>query len=207
MPNGGSPDDALCSALEALAVEHASSCLLDASARFVAVNLAWDRFALLNGGGATCRGESLLGSAYPAHVEGEAPRARVEQELARSLAGESFSVDSECSSPEVLRLLRTQHVPVRRDDDAVVGVLLVHTVVQEGPMRSARPLAPPDEALYRRADGLVLVCSCCRRVHRVGSVGRWDFVTAYVERPPVPVSHGFCEPCLLQFGAGSARRR
>lgn len=200
-------EDALCSALEALAIERASACLLDRRGRFVAVNRAWDRFAVENGGAETCRGERLLGSEYRAHVEGEAPRARVEDELARSLGGESFGVESECSSPHQLRLLRTQHVPVRDGDDVVVGVLLVHTVVHEAPLESVRPLLPPDELLYRRRDGLVLMCSCCRRTHRVGSVGRWDYVPAYVTRPPAPVTHGFCEPCFLQFGAGSPRVR
>lgn len=206
MRRGAGAEDALGHALEALAVERASACLLDASARFVAVNRAWDRFAVENGGEATCRGEHLLGSEYPRHVDGEAPRAKVERELARALSGESFSVDSECSSPQVLRLLRTQHVPVRQpDEDRIVGVLLVHTIIHQGPMQAVRPLLQPDDAAYRRLDGLVLMCCNCRRVHRVGSVGRWDFVPAYLERPPVPVTHGFCEPCFLQFGAGARR--
>jgi hypothetical protein len=197
----------LSSALEALAAERASSCLLDAAGRFVAVNAAWDRFAHENGGGTGCLGARLVGTAYASHVDGAAPRAKLEEELARSLGGASFGVDSECNSPDTLRLLRTHHVPVRgTDDDAVVGVMLVHAVVHEAPMGAARPILPPDEARYRRGDGLVLMCSCCRRVHRAGSVGLWEFVPAYLESPPVPVTHGFCAPCFLQFGAGSDPR-
>jgi hypothetical protein len=87
----------------------------------------------------------LVGTAYVSHVDGAAPRAKLEEELARSLGGASFGIDCECNSPETLRLLRTHHVPVRGSDDAVVGVMLVHAVVHEAPMGTARPILPPDE--------------------------------------------------------------
>lgn len=197
-------EDALCSALEALAVERASSCLLDASGRFLAVNRAWDRFADQNGGGAACRGDRLFGSAYAGHVKGDT-RVEVERALALSLRGERLAVETDCSAPAERRLLRTQHIPIRRSDERVVGVMLVHAIVHETAAAAAGPLLAPDEAIYRRVDGLVLMCCSCQRVHRVGSVGAWDFVPAYLERPPSTVSHGCCEPCAQQFGADRDR--
>lgn len=196
---------ALCSALEALAVERASACLLDVAGRFLAVNRAWDRFADENGGGAPCRGDRLFGTAYAAHVRGEAVRSEVERALARSLAGEPLAVEAECSSPSERRLLRTQHIPVRRGDERVVGVMLVHATVRDGVLAGAAPHLAPEDAIYRRVDGLVLMCCSCRRVHRVGSVGGWDFVPAFLHRPPSTVSHGCCEPCAQQFGAARER--
>jgi hypothetical protein len=129
----------------------------------------------------------------------------VEGALARSLGGEPLAVEAECSSPSERRLLRTQHIPVRRGDERVVGVMLVHATVRDGVLAGAGPVLAPEEAIYRRVDGLVLMCCCCHRVHRVGSVGGWDFVPAFLHRPPSVVSHGCCEPCAQQFGAARDR--
>jgi hypothetical protein len=204
---GDPAEEPLSTALDILGRERVSSCLLDLEGRILAVNDAWDRFARENGGEARCLGARLVGSAYASHVEGAAPRAQVEEALSRALGGKSFAVESECSSADRLRVLRTQHVPVRRADDAVVGVLLVHATVHDAPMGEVRPLLPPDDASYRRDDGLVLMCSCCRRVQGRQAPERWDFVPAYLERPPHPVSHGFCEACFLQYGIRLANAR
>jgi len=191
----------LSGALVALAAERSSACLLDDRLRFVAVNAAWEAFARANGGTATCLGLALAGTTYHQHVEGAAPRSKVERELARALMGRSVAVESECSTPDLLRLIRTHYLPVRdADPGPITGVLVVHTTLREAPFGAERPAAAPDEATYRAADGLISVCSCCRRVRRALAPPGWDFVPAYLASPPAGVSHVLCAACATQFG-------
>jgi hypothetical protein len=192
----------LASAQRILDREAESACLLDAEARIVAVNAAWDAFATGNGGPG-CTGAVLVGSHYAAHVAGEEPGQRLAASLRRGLAGETVGDDSECNTPERFRHLRTLYLPVRaRHDGPVAGLLVIHTVLREGPIGEVHPAHPPDEAAYRGAGGLIRMCSCCRRARRLAGPQRWDYVPAWVSQRPAEVTHGLCEACLVQYGAG-----
>jgi hypothetical protein len=184
-----------------LAAERSPACLLDERMRVDGVNAAWDAFAVANGGAECCTGPAIVGSTYAKHVEGAGPRSLVERDLARALAGKVTSVDSECNTPDRLRRLRTHYLPVRSvEDGPVTGVLVVHSTVHEAPMEGARPATPPSEAAHRGGDGLIAMCSCCRRVLRPQAPGDWEYVPAYVARLPARVTHVVCTACTVLYG-------
>ena len=190
----------LAAAFEALAAEAWPACLLDERLRIAGVNGAWNAFALANGGEG-CLGPALHGTAYLRHVEGVEPRTRVSLELARAMEGDRVSSDSECNTPDRVRLLRTNYVPVRATGaGAVCGVLVVHTTVVEFAAGATQPHGEPSEAAHRGGTGQVIMCSCCRRVRRALPPRTWEYVPAYLAEPPSQVSHGFCPTCAVQYG-------
>ena len=62
---------------------------------------------------------------------------------------------------------------------------------------------PPDEALYRTADGLLVMCSNCRRSRRAGTgtgaTAVWDWVPNYAATPPPRASHSICRLCAVYY--------
>ncbi|MDO9019914.1 MAG: hypothetical protein Q8S73_15435 [Deltaproteobacteria bacterium] len=160
--------------------------VLGADRRIVQFNEAWSRFALANGGGAGLQrwegGGAPIDEAIP-----EVLRAFYVDAFARSLAsGERWEHEYECSSAETYRRYRMVTYPV--DGRFLV---VVHSLVAELPHERAE--CAPTGAYA--ADGIIVLCSHCRRVRNPAGLRRWDWVPAYVRSPPENVSHGLCEPC------------
>ncbi|MBZ5577327.1 MAG: PAS domain-containing protein [Acidobacteriia bacterium] len=164
---------------------------LDSSLRLVYCNPAWDRFAVANGGAALVRpapiGKPLLGfikEPLAAYYE------TAYQEVLRTL--EPWRHLYECSSPSTFRRFAMQVLPMKGH-----GLLVVNSLCVERPHDSA-----PDwscEAAYRRDDGILVMCSHCRRTRRVGALEHWDWVAHYVRELPPRTSHGLCPSCLEYY--------
>lgn len=107
----------------------------------------------------------------------------------------------ECSSAGVFRRFSMTLYPLGEAH----GLLVVNALTVEEPHDPAlRPPHEPDLSAYADRDGLVRQCAHCRRIRWPGSgEDRWDWVPAWVERPPQGTSHTLCTFCLDYFHPGA----
>lgn len=170
----------------ALARDPASIAVLSPDGVILWVNEAWCSFAADNGG----QGDTStfgLGLRYADAVQGEL-RTWFDEHLHKCQeTHQPFELDYECSSPDTFRKFRLRVLPVEG------YVLMSHALTAEQP--HTRTEMPPDDAAYRAPSGLTTQCSNCRRFRRLDG-GAWDWVPAWVERPPARVSHGICAVCI-----------
>ena len=123
-----------------------------------------------------------------------------------ALEGHTWRFDFECSSPTHFRLFHMEMLPLvapSEDPDAspqeiaqrsgAVGVLTVNSLRIERPMDAERRVA--DSAYIR--DGLITMCSHCRRIERTDKSG-WDWIPEWLNDGP-ETSHGLCEACLAHY--------
>ena len=172
-----------------------TSYLLSADLRIVRVNAGWARFAETNRGQATlarwARGSCVLDA-----ISGEL-RGYYRDLFERALAcGEPIFHDYECSSERTHRVFRMMVFPLGQAFLAVTHSLHVE--------RDHDRIASAPSDIYVR-DGIVQMCSHCRRVRAHGDVERWDWVPAYVQAPPPNISHGLCAPCAHYYFAADLR--
>lgn len=199
MPDSGG-SSILDAARAALAAETNSACLLDVHGVIRFVNEAWDRFARENGGAPRALGAAVVGTRWLDHLSGDEVRVLHARLLERALAGQGWSGVvqlGECNTPTEARLVasRFERVLSRRDGEPV-GIAAVHTVLTSRPMAEAHPPVEADASAYRRQDGLLVQCACCRRVQSPADPRRWDLVPRLVASPAPLVTHGLCELCV-----------
>jgi hypothetical protein len=159
---------------------------LDRDDRFAHCNQAWDRFALENKGPRAVRQYQLTHSIFdvtPASLTG------FYRNLYDGVRGtrEERTHIMECSSPRLLRRFRMSIRPFGED-----GLLIVDTLLEETPhSRESREA----EAGYVDRNGIVTLCSHCRRTQNVRQPERWDRVQGFLEND-TRISHGLCLLCL-----------
>jgi CheY-like chemotaxis protein len=76
------------------------------------------------------------------------------------------------------------------------GALLVtHSLSQ--PVSDRWVASQAVERTYRNEEGIIVQCSHCRRVRRIGtSAARWDWVPDYLTGREANISHGVCTLCV-----------
>jgi CheY-like chemotaxis protein len=166
----------------------ASTCALDDELRVTYVNPAWCAFSRENGGtwgdARWAIGVSLLDS-IPAPLRSFYERLFESARTAPAPVEHSY----ECSSGATYR--RSRMRIFRCDGGALV---VTHSLSQQVSHRWVA--SPAIERLYRSRDGIVVQCSHCRRVRRLGTeAGRWDWVPDYLAKHSASVSHGLCSVC------------
>ncbi len=166
------------------------SCLLDAALRITHVNAGWTRFAAANNGAEVLRrwgpGACVL-DAISTELRGFY---RTLFETVRA-SGQRLEHDYECSSPQRFRTYRMLVYPSK-------GATLVVTHALRVERAHDRPALPADDARYRH-EGLLRMCSHCRRVRGPTPEERWDWLPDYVNQMPPDVSHGLCPPCFEHY--------
>jgi len=106
--------------------------------------------------------------------------------------GEKYSM-YECSSDETYR---RYHMHVMRKDVPGEGpfLVVVNSLVVERPHE--RPRARFDLRILRGENGLITMCSHCRRVELPKVRDAWVWVPELVVKMPLDVSHGVCPVCF-----------
>ena len=80
----------------------------------------------------------------------------------------------------------------------VTGILVVHQLMERRQHR-LKP-HPPNEAIYRNDDGLVMICSHCRQVQLPDDPSaEWHWVPDWVRAAPSDTTHGICDLCLETY--------
>ena len=169
--------------------------MLDSDLRIIYCNKAWDQFASLNVGTRLNR-RAILGMRV-LDVVAEPLKAFYENAFTQTEEkSQPWEHDYECSSPDSFRLFHMRVLPLGD------SYLLVENSLRfERPHGSERPVMPADSALYVSKDGMLTMCSHCRRTRRTSttSVLVWDWVPSYLVEPPGRVSHGLCRNCRAYF--------
>ena len=165
--------------------------VLDREYRLRWCNAAWDRFARENNGEELLR-DLIVGRSVFDFISGvltdhyrEAFRRTLER-------GVIWKQDYECSSSHVHRQFSMCIYPVDGE------LLIVNSLVANEP--HGRHALLSFEAHYRDSNGLLVMCSNCRRT-KIGSVERWDWVPDFVDTPPNQVTHGLCQPCYEYYSS------
>ncbi|MBA3499265.1 MAG: hypothetical protein H0T65_02770 [Deltaproteobacteria bacterium] len=156
-------------------------------------NAAWTRFAQANDGLEMLdrfgRGCSIM-SAVPPVLQPFYKRGYAQVWT----SGERWEHDYECSSPDRHRRFRMLAYPI---DHAFLVV--VNAVIED--VAHDREVSSPDESRYV-SDGVISMCSNCRRVRNRDGESRWDWVPAFVAHPPPNLSHGICDACApIYYGS------
>jgi hypothetical protein len=166
---------------------------LDSNLRIIHCNLAWNRFALQNGGSHLLR-EMVWGRAVMDSVPVPL-KAFYAAAYDRVLSFQQpWECTYECSSAAVYRAFRMGVYP--DPDDS--GLVVVNSLTVERPHGSERPPATLT-ADYTSEHGIITMCCHCRRTQRTGQEEIWDWVPSFVESLPPFVSHGICPVCLNLF--------
>ncbi len=164
------------------------SYVLSPQRRLTRINAAWELFARQNDGerilSAWSTGSDVLAACGPRL------RAFYENGYSRACAeGTPWHHEYECSSPE--RYRRFLKIAYPYND----WLLVTHSLIVER-AHDAGPYAP--ESMYM-ADGLVVMCSHCRRTRYGRDDARWDWVPSFVANITSDVSHGLCGACLEYY--------
>ncbi len=102
----------------------------------------------------------------------------------------------ECSSPGVFRRYLMMLYCLGRGE----GVLVVNSSVIETPHEAVgREPHDPIYAAYVDDHGFVHQCANCRRVKNMKEPNRWDWIPAWVAKPPAQTTHTLCSLCLPYY--------
>lgn len=104
----------------------------------------------------------------------------------------------ECSTPDELRYLHMDILPLPFGDPTPKGLLTIHSKIHSRPIPDdyGPPTGTARPEDYLTAHGLLVSCSNCRRFRSQKDPDRWDWIPEYLNDPPAPISHGICEICL-----------
>lgn len=159
-------------------------------------NPYWDKFAIENGGERVQRQYidrgSILDITPPVLRPFYLNHFRRGQEQQKH-----WEHDYECSSPTLKRLFRMRVFPLGQSH-----ILVENSLRIEEEHDSDRIVGQAVMARYADKDGIVTMCSHCRRTKRSNMTETaWDWVPSYVRNPPQFISHGLCHMCIpLYFG-------
>ena len=158
----------------------------DPKLRLIYANRAWDQFAIVNGAAHLVR--SRLGR--PGVLDFiRGPLHEFYMDRFAEALGTSKPVEHvfECSSARIFRTFHMRILPLRNG-----GLLLINSLTAQKPIQVGQA---PTGKEYIDNDGLINMCSHCRRTQRVDNAA-WEWVPAFVEQQPERVSHGLCPVCL-----------
>ena len=161
-------------------------------------NAAWDEFALKNGGAPVVRQHQIGRNALDVVPS---PLRPFYETLFGSVLRNGWGKDCtyECSSDETYRRF---HMHITRKDIPGKGsfLVVVNSLVIEKP--HDQPNRRFDLRILRQENGLISMCSHCRRVHLPKVQDGWVWVPDLVVRMPRDVSHGLCPVCFdIHYGS------
>jgi len=168
-----------------------SAYLLTSDFQILNVNAAFLRFAEANGGSQLL---DKLGAA-PIFAAMSQPLRELYLAAFRGVqaAAQPWEHEYECSSATLFRRFHMTVYPVELGRLVVIHARRIEAA-------HSRPPCPRADAIYVR-DGVIKMCSNCRRVQNPQTGERWDWVPGYLSRPTHTVSHGLCAPCAAFYWA------
>ena len=184
--------------LDTLAAQEHTIYGLDATWRLAYVNPAWFRFAAENDGLPQIIRDWPLGRDV---LDACAPELRVfyaDVYDAVLRSGTLWEHDFECSSADQYRLLHQTAYPLADG----LGLLIVVSPIEQHPQMRDDAVHEPAAKAYQDEDGQIAQCAHCRKTRRPDRRHRWDWVPAWVARPPAHVTHTLCPVCLDHYFPG-----
>ena len=166
--------------------------ILDERLRITYCNQSWDRFAGENGGRGLER-ERMYGRSWMAAIPVPLQQFFEEGFAMALTTRQVWEHCYECSTPTVYRAFRMTTYP----DPEGMGLVVVNSLMVERPHDPAeRPAHQAYSFVYINGNAQITMCCHCRRTCRAHHKQVWDWVPAYLNEAPVPVSHGICTVCM-----------
>ncbi len=164
--------------------------------RLAYMNPAWFRFAEANGGEPAISSRWPLGAPLMPAISATL-RSFYEIKLHACMSrGEPWVHAYECSSAGVYRAFRQTVYPLKEK----CGLLIVNSLsVEQAQDPVERPAKAAKAGEYHGENGAISQCAHCRRVKDPSQPARWDWVPAWVERPPENVVFVLCDRCEPRF--------
>ena len=165
---------------------------LDSALTITYCNAAWERFALQNEAPELC-GPAPIGKCVLDYISGPARNFYASVYERVLVTSKPWEHRYECSSAEVYREFRLLVIPIHK-----YGSLFVRSSleVEHAHQRTSCGLS---ETAYRQSNGLIIMCSSCRRTRRsVSGTNIWDWVPAFLALPPADkrdITYGICPAC------------
>ena len=181
--------------------------LLGLDGKIVFLNQEWSRTSERDGDAPGCRAEAVLGRSYLDFVVGPL-RANVAEAFERAAALEpgfgSIWLHGECNTVKECRVLTTRISMLRPGgfEGASTGFLVHHTLRVVGALADRYALVEPNLEAWRDEAGLIMQCSCCRRV-REPATDKWSMCVELLEDSADGTSHGLCKMCLETYYAAT----
>jgi len=173
--------------------------VLDRALNITYRNAAWDKFALRNGGGALTRDRQTGMNALDATPT---PLLPFYTALYKAVLRDGNGMDHlyECSSDKIFRRF---HMHVTRKEVPGTGhfLVVVNSLIVD--KQHDKPKVRYDLRILREENGLITMCSHCRRVRLPKVDEGWVWVPDLVRNMPPEVSHGLCTVCFdIHYGSG-----
>jgi hypothetical protein len=193
------PSAAFCEALDR---EPGVVMLLDGEGTVVFVNQAWSEVATKEAVLDSCPPtEKVLGRRFLDFVAGtlNAHLAAAFERAKQAGAFRSVWVYSECNTPSLYRTLATRISALfSAGEKSPTGYLVHNQAVPVGTLRSRYELFQKPADVWRDVHGIILQCSCCRRVKHP-ETAEWQMNPELVKQSDPLTSHGLCELCMDVF--------
>ena len=165
--------------------------MVDHSLRVLYCNPAWDAFARANGGTDRALGANVVGQDLLTFIP-DVLHGFYADHLNTTLTGMgTWKHDYECSTPSEFRVFRLQACPLTDERE----LLLCHAPMLVRPHYR-------DAVRSLRRNGLVRMCSHCRRTSRNGGIGAWDWIPEHLAHPPENRKDDLCESCAEYYSVG-----
>lgn len=168
--------------------------------RLALENRGWFQFAAENGADADFAERWLIGESIEPVCRGRSGEHFCDA-IHKALRDDEVQIITyECSGAATFRLMRGTIFPLG-DRAVLLSHSLIRTSTHAGEGRVATSPGPE----YVDGDGLIVMCSGCRRTRRADDPSTWDWVPDFVENVPENASHGFCAACKSYWTSPVAR--
>lgn len=187
---------------QALDQEPGVACVLDLDGTIVHCNKNWDS-AVPAGTTGPVHSSEVFGQYWIGAIQGST-RSYYEVLLRNAFSlpakpGAGLVHVSECNTPSLIRRCTARFSPLFLEEGGpLLGVSVTYGLLALGSADAhyGMSVRPPDD--FRDSSGMLIQCSCCRRLQRPAD-SIWDFV-AEALGPGIPrVSHGICPTCLAVY--------
>ena len=186
---------------QALNEEPGLACVLDAHGVIVFLHRDWDA-VLPPGTPDSARADELLGKRWLDSITGAAApyyeRLLAEVFAQQRRIGAGLVHLSECNTSELVRQCTARFVPVFHEGGHPIAVTVVYGLETLAAATQRYGMSRRPIEAFTGDHGLVVQCSCCRRLKDpVGPA--WEFVAEAVASSPPKVSHGLCPTCVALY--------
>ncbi len=180
--------------LDTLEQETSAAYALDENLSITYCNPAWKSFAQANAG--SCFTTAGLEGQPVLNFISEPLKTFYEHIFRATLTtGNPWRQSYECSTPTLFRQFSMHVLKV----EGLNALVVTNYLEIECPHLSKRTSRATDSEVYLSDEGILSMCSNCRRVRQARGPEIWDWVPDYLEGSRDNVSHGLCPLCIHQF--------
>ena len=145
-----------------------------------------------------------LGKNMIDYIKNEEDRQKAENNFARTLAGESFSIEEQYGSSDLeRRYYQNIYNPIRDESNNIIGLTLILTDITERKkieIERDRLIEELQNALekVKQLSGLLPVCSNCKKIRDDNN--HWQPIENYIyEHSEAQFSHSLCPDCAKKL--------